>query len=255
MCGDRSRCGGQVAPRSRRARSAELRAAASAARWPAARGDHRAHRRRPPVAGQARRAGRCRPPSAGSSRAPQLGRSVRPRRSARSRRHAVPVHSTSPATLQRAGSTSQHVERRRSRRRAASRSGGHARPAPAGVEHPRGDVGASASRGVSGPLGGCARGRRRCPPTTSMTSAAQVDQHGPRVAPRSSTWQPDGHRRGDRSGHHHERPAELPARSAVCRAPLRAAASTTTVPAVSAAMTRLRTRKRCGAARARAATR
>ena len=64
-----------------------------------------------------------------------------------------------------------------------------------------------------------------------------------------------GRRAGDRPGHPHHQTVEAGGPAAVLSAPLRAAASTTTVPRASAAISRLRIRKRRSWARSRAAAR
>ncbi len=80
-------------------------------------------------------------------------------------------------------------------------------------------------------------------PISSMTSAALVTQRTP--SSRSNWWHPTDKADVIGPGTTMRTRSVLRASAAVDFAPLRAPASTTTVPGVIAAMTRLRVRKRC----------
>ena len=89
------------------------------------------------------------------------------------------------------------------------------------------------------------------PPTSSITCAAEATSARPRLArSRSSSWQPTDIADVTGPGTTITCRPSWRARSAVACAPERAAASTTTVPRVSAAISRLRTRNRCSQRRA-----
>ena len=158
-------------------------------------------------------------------------------------RQPVPVHWTRSASS-RAGST-----RRTSRTSQPAIGGQPLRAHPgahrAGVEHADGEVGQPVPRDGRplrriGEVVADAADRldRRAPPRS--TSVAP----GPRS--RSSSWQPDATSpTSPGPGTTSTCRPSVRARRAVACAPDRAAASTTTVPRVSAAISRLRTRKRC----------
>ena len=78
-----------------------------------------------------------------------------------------------------------------------------------------------------------------------MTCAAEATSVAPSSRSRSSSWQPTDIAEVTGPGTTRTSRPSRRARLAVACAPDRAAASTTTVPRVSAAISRLRTRKRC----------